>query len=58
LAFYAFNHSATHSSIKERAEKLCSDLETQISPENVEELRVLVQNKTIEDITNEILESQ
>jgi len=57
LAFFVLNHPATYSLIKERANQLCSDLEAQITPGKMEEFQIQAQNRTIEDITNEVLKS-
>lgn len=55
LAVFALQHPATYPLIKERAERLCSSLETQLAPEQVERVQIGVQNKTIEDFTNQVL---
>jgi len=57
LAFYVLHHPATYPLIKTRAEQLCSDLETQFTPEKMKGIRKLAKNKTIEDIANEVLKS-
>ena len=57
LAFYVLHHPATYPLIKERADQLCSDMETQITSENMGEIRKLAQSKTIEEITDEVLGS-
>ena len=55
LAFYVLHHPATFPLIKERAEQLCSKLETQLTSEQVERVQIAVQNKTIEEITDQVL---
>jgi len=55
LAFYVLNHPATYPLIKERANNLCSDLETQLTPGKTDEIQALAQNKTIDEITEQVL---
>ena len=55
LAFYVLNHPATYPLIKERADQLCSDLESQITPGKLGEIQTFAQNKTIDEITNQVL---
>jgi len=55
LTFYVLNHPATYPLIKERADQLCSDLESQITSGKLGEIQALTQNKTIDEITDQVL---
>ena len=54
LATFALQHPATYPLIKEHAERLCSDLEGQFTPEQIESIQATVKNSTLEEVVGEV----
>jgi len=55
MALFVLNHSASSQKAKDRAEKLLADLETQLTPEQIEAARSRAQSMTLDSLARELM---